>query len=143
MARYSRKRDLVDPDTGELFFADERISVIGKSVWDRGRFVKLFMPGIDVLSRFKPSELVLAMYVLSRLKSGVREVVLSFQGYKDWHEISFSRSPDRSAYHKAVNALVREGLLSKVGKGYLINHKMAFVGDRGKFLANDALFERL
>lgn len=137
MTKYSRRRNLVDPDTGESFFADERIKVIGRANWDNGRFVKLFMPGVEVLSRFKPSEMFLVTYVLSKLKRGSRELQLSFQGYNDWHEMCFAKPMDRSAYHKALNALVREGLLVKAGKDYLINHKMAFVGDRGKFLHLD------
>jgi len=50
---------------------------------------------------------------------------------------------DRSAYHKALNALVREGLLVKAGKDYLINHKMAFVGDRTRFLYLDSQIGKL
>jgi len=39
--------------------------------------------------------------------------------------------------------LCRDNLIVKMNKDWMINHKFAFVGDRGKFLANDALMERL
>ena len=143
MARFSRKRELVDVETGEQFLSDERISVIGNTVWDRGRFVKLFLPAIDLLVGFKPSEFQLAMHILSKLKSGSRELKLSYQGYKDWCEIRLMKAPDRSTYHKSLKALCRDNLIVKINKDWMINHKFAFVGDRGKFLANDALMERL
>jgi len=143
MARFSRKRELVDVETGEQFLSDERISVVGNAVWDRGRFVKLFLPAIDLLVGLKPSEFQLAMHVLSRLKNGSRELKLSYQAYKDWCEIRLMKAPDRSTYHKSLKALVRDGLVVKAGKEWLINHKLAFVGDRSKFLAGDLLMERL
>ena len=143
MPKFVRKRNLVDPETGENFLSDERISVVGRTTWDRGRFVKLFIPCIDVLRRLKPSEFQLAMYVLSKLKSGSRELTLSFSGYSDWYQLTFMKAPDKSTYHKALNALVKDELLIKVGKGYLINHKMAFVGNRGKFLYLDSQIGKL
>lgn len=137
MPKYVRKRTLLDESTGEKFLADEHVKIHNGSVWDRGRFVKLFLPAIDVLLRFKPSELHLAMHVLLRLKSGSRVVDLSFTGYNDFCEVYLGKSAERSAYHKAVKALVREGLLVQSGKQWLINHRLAFVGDRGKYLFSE------
>ena len=143
MAKFIRRRNLVDADTGENFLSDERINLVGRTTWDNGRFVKLFMPCIDVLSRLKTSEFHLALYVFSKLKRGSRELKLSFSGYSDWYQLTLMRIPDRSTYHKALKVLMAEGLVSKVGKEYLVNHKMAFVGDRTKFLYLDSQIGKL
>lgn len=141
MAKYVRKRSLLDEETGEKFISDEHVIVRNGSSWDRGRFVKLFLPAIDVLMRFKPSELQLAMHVLQRLKSGSRVIALSFSSYQDFCQVQLGKTADRSAYHKAVKALVREGLLVRSGNQWLVNHHLVFVGDRGKYLFGEKLGE--
>lgn len=141
MAKYVRKRSLLDEQTGEKFISDEHVRVHSGSTWDRGRFVKLFLPAIDVLMRFKPSELQLAMHVLQRLKSGSRVIALSFSSYQDFCQVQLGKTADRSAYHKAVKALVREGLLVRSGNEWLVNHHLVFVGDRGKYLFGEKLGE--
>lgn len=139
MAKFLRKRQLVDTQTGEEFLSDERISVLGRSAWDRARFVKMFIPGLEALVRLKPSEITLAMYVMTRLKSGSRVVQVEFQGYCEWVEPIVGKKPDRSSYHKAVKGLVGEGWMAKSGKEWLINHNMAFVGDRGRHLVSSTV----
>ena len=94
MAKYVRKRSLLDEETGEKFISDEHVRVHSGSTWDRGRFVKLFLPAIDVLMRFKPSELQLAMHVLQRLKSGSRVVALSFTSYQDFCQVQLGKTAE-------------------------------------------------
>ena len=134
MARFVRKRQLVDTETGEEFLSDERISVFGRAAWDRGRFVKVFIPGLEALVGLRPSEVSLVVYIMTKLRSGSRVIQVDFQGYSDWCELVSGKRPDRSLYHKALKGLSGLGWVVKCGKEWLINHHMAFVGDRSKHL---------